>query len=65
MEKETLDLNAIMKILGERPFPSKSNFKDYLETKMVLEEEKEKETNTKENEKVENIAQYQIGSLKI
>ena len=54
-----------MKILGERPFPSKSNFKDYLETKMVLEEEKEKETNTKENEKVENIAQYQIGSLKI
>ena len=56
-----------MKILGERPFPSKSNFKEYLETKIILEEEKEKakDTNTKENENVEHIAQYQIGSLKI
>ena len=62
-----MDLSAIMKILGERPFPSKSNFKEYLETKIILEEEKEKakDTNTKENENVEHIAQYQIGSLKI
>ena len=31
MKKETLDLNDIIKILGERPFPIKSNFKKYLE----------------------------------
>lgn len=39
MEKDTLDLNNIVKILGERPFPSRSNFKDYLETKQKMVEE--------------------------
>ena len=34
MTKETLDLKDIVEILGERPFPAKSNYKAYLETKM-------------------------------
>lgn len=39
LEKESLDLKAIIKILGERPFPLNSNFKEYLETKELLEKE--------------------------
>jgi hypothetical protein len=31
LEKETLDLRAIRSILGDRPFPAKSNYKAYLE----------------------------------
>jgi len=37
LEKETLDLQAIIEILGERPFPPKSNFKAYLEYKRARE----------------------------
>jgi len=33
LERETLDLKAIVDILGERPFPPKSNFKAYLDYK--------------------------------
>lgn len=33
LEKETLDLQTIIELLGERPFPPKSNFKAYLEYK--------------------------------
>jgi len=33
LEKETLDLRAIIDVLGDRPFPAKSNFKAYLEIK--------------------------------
>lgn len=33
IEKETLDLDQIINILGERPFPVKANFKAYLESK--------------------------------
>ena len=33
LEKETLDLRAIIDVLGDRPFPPKSNFKAYLESK--------------------------------
>merc|ERR1712054_94059 len=40
LEKETLDLNNIVKILGKRPFPPKSNFKAYLEHKEQDEKEK-------------------------
>ena len=36
LEKETLDLNAIIDILGERPFEPKSNFKAYLNTKKEI-----------------------------
>lgn len=44
LEKETLDLRAIIEILGERPFPPKSNFKAYLESKSSQDkEQKEKE----------------------
>ena len=35
VEKETLDLDHIIEILGERPFPIKENFKAYLETKKI------------------------------
>ena len=34
IERETLDLKDIVEILGERPFPAKSNYKAYLDTKM-------------------------------
>lgn len=30
LEKESLDLTKLIEILGERPFPPKSNFKAYL-----------------------------------
>ncbi|CAD8208329.1 unnamed protein product [Paramecium pentaurelia] len=33
LEKETLDLQKIIEVLGERPFPPKSNYKAYLEIK--------------------------------
>lgn len=35
IEKETLDLDDIVSILGERPFPIKSNFKAYLDSKII------------------------------
>jgi ATP-dependent Zn protease len=31
LEKETLDVSQIRKVLGERPFPLKENFRAYLE----------------------------------
>ena len=31
LDKETIDLEDIINILGERPFKPKSNFKAYLE----------------------------------
>ncbi|CAD8112255.1 unnamed protein product [Paramecium sonneborni] len=33
LEKETLDLQKIIEVLGERPFPPRSNYKAYLEIK--------------------------------
>lgn len=39
LEKETLDLDNIIEILGERPFAAKSNFKAYLEQKSAQKEE--------------------------
>lgn len=33
IEKETLDLDSIIEILGERPFEIKTNFKAFLESK--------------------------------
>ncbi|CAD8111866.1 unnamed protein product [Paramecium primaurelia] len=33
LEKETLDLQKIIEVLGERPFPPRSNYKVYLEIK--------------------------------
>jgi len=54
LEKETLDLHSIVEILGERPFPPKSNFKAYLEYKNKEEKfEKEMEEVRKEDEKSE------------
>ncbi|KAM3137743.1 hypothetical protein pb186bvf_010163 [Paramecium bursaria] len=35
LEKETLDLQKIVEVLGERPFKPKSNYKAYLETKQM------------------------------
>lgn len=31
LEKETIDLRVIREVLGDRPFPSKSNFREYLQ----------------------------------
>lgn len=42
LEKESLDLKSIITILGDRPFPVKDNFKEYLETKKLIEKEQEK-----------------------
>lgn len=52
LEKETLDLKAIIAILGERPFAPKSNFKAYLESKKESEKEEE-EKREKERKKRE------------
>jgi len=50
LEKETLDLNAIVGILGERPFAPKSNFKAYLENKKLDEQEKKERSEEQNNE---------------
>jgi len=50
LEKETLDLNAIVGILGERPFAPKSNFKAYLENKKLDEQEKKEQSTEQNNE---------------
>jgi AFG3 family protein len=39
LEKDTIDLNGVIEILGDRPFPPKSNFKAYLESKKQQKEE--------------------------
>lgn len=43
LEKETLDLQKIVNILGERPFAPKSNYKAYLDIKRIQDTEKEQE----------------------
>ena len=43
LEKETLDLKAIVGLIGERPFKTKENFKAYLEAKDSLEKEQEED----------------------
>jgi len=53
LEKETLDLHAIIDILGERPFPPKSNFKAYLEYKKEKEKEEEEIRHIQEEEEKE------------
>jgi hypothetical protein len=40
LEKETLDLNAIQAILGDRPFPTSDNFNEYLQVKQEVDKEK-------------------------
>jgi AFG3 family protein len=37
LEKETLDLNDIIGILGERPFEAKENYKAYISAKELEE----------------------------
>jgi len=55
LEKESLDLKGIIEVLGERPFAAKKNFKEYLETKHLIEKEgkakEEKEMNEKKEKK--------------
>lgn len=41
LEKETLDLQALVNLLGERPFAPKSNYKAYLDLKRADEAEKQ------------------------
>jgi len=43
-------LNAIVSILGERPFAPKSNFKAYLENKKLDEQEKKEKAQEEQNE---------------
>lgn len=53
LEKETLDLNDIVGILGERPFEPKENYKSYISAKEIdkgLEEKEEKEKEEREKE---------------
>ncbi len=44
LEKETLDLQKIVDILGERPFAPKSNYKAFLDLKRLEKSELEQET---------------------
>ena len=55
--KETLDLRAIIGILGERPFAPKSNYKAYLEVKQEDEIEKPAAEAEKETEPSESAAE--------
>ena len=59
-----MDLNSIIKILGDRPFPPRSNFKEYLETKQIIEKENEEK---KKNDSSENthVEQGQLNQYKI
>jgi len=50
LEKETLDLQAITDILGERPFPPKASFKAYLETRRSQDEQNKIDKEEKEAE---------------
>lgn len=65
MEKETLDLTAIIKILGDRPFPARSNFREYLETKIILEQEKERENSEKNETEIKDSTPDQKFSIKV
>jgi len=56
-----LDLQTIVEILGERPYPPKSNFKAYLEYKnkeekfaKEMEEVRKEDENDENNDKKEN-----------
>lgn len=63
LKKETLDLQAIVNILGERPFPPKSNFKAYLEVRQAQDEENGNQKKDKpeedENEKKDTTGDKQ------
>jgi len=59
LERETLDLQAITEILGERPFAPKSNVKEYLKIKKEMDNEKQKSPDdSKEEEKSEKAASH-------
>jgi AFG3 family protein len=48
LEKETLDLQQIVSILGERPFAPKSNYKAYLEDRKKMDEDIESDKKQEE-----------------
>jgi len=64
LEKETLDLQTIIEILGERPYAAKSNFKAYLEYKKkeeqfageIKEEEAKDDNNNSGGDSGEKVA---------
>lgn len=49
LEKETLDLNSIISILGERPFAPNPTFKAYLETKQTIDNQIDQDQNNDQN----------------
>lgn len=55
LERETLDLQQIVAVLGERPFEPRANFKAYLDTRKA-DEELNEETNEKKDESEPTIA---------
>jgi len=61
LERETLDLQAIINILGERPFEPKSNYKAFLEYKREKEEE---EKEIKEHQQQEKEQEEHTGGVK-
>jgi len=64
LEKETLDLSSIIEILGQRPYPPKSNFKAYLEYKTQQEQEIEAIKEQEESEKAEGVKETEEGANK-
>jgi len=61
LQKETLDLLDILRILGERPFPASDSMKDYLkevqkskDENKLLNEEKKKENEDEESKDDKN-----------
>ena len=55
LEKESLDLNQIKEVLGERPFKARANYREYLETIEVIKDENEKVVNNNEEQKKEDV----------
>ena len=50
-----MDLKGIIEILGERPFPPKKNFKEYLETKHLIESEKKEKMEKKASNQTDSV----------
>ena len=65
LEKETLDLTLIIQILGDRPFPPRSNFKEYLETKKIIDKEKEEVEQNNKEPAAAHAEQIQIKAFEI
>ncbi len=62
MEKETLDLLDIVRILGERPFPMTESIRDYMREIEIRKKDRLDKEQAEKN-KSENIEQIEVKSV--